>query len=54
MQALIIVSEYFNSTTATGKLHYASLQETSNSEEEWDLEADFVIAGALVDLNPKV
>lgn len=45
-----LLGEIFNSTTATGKLHYASTQEPTDSADKRKLEAEFLHTGVHVDV----
>ena len=45
-----ILGEIFNSSTATGKLSHASTKESPTSDEEKELEEDFLSKGVHVDI----
>ncbi|VVA38851.1 PREDICTED: L10-interacting MYB domain-containing, partial [Prunus dulcis] len=46
-----LLGEIFNTTTATGQLHYASSQLPPNSDNERELENNFLNTGVHIDVD---
>ncbi|KAM7503907.1 hypothetical protein LguiB_002811 [Lonicera macranthoides] len=46
-----LLGEIFNTTTATGQLHYASNQLPPNSDEECELENNFLNTGVHINVD---
>ena len=51
MEHYEVLGEIFNTTTATGQLHYASSQLLPNSDEERELEDKFLNNGVHINLD---
>ena len=49
-----LLGEIFNTTTATGQLHYSSSQLPPNSDEERELEDNFLNTGVHIDIDEDV